>query len=255
LVRSLTVFEGKKRFIEAGFPVNKYRLARSEEEAVNFAKEIGFPVVLKIVAPKILHKTDVEGIILNLQDEKEVSQAFNKLMKIMEKHDPSAMETKKAGIMIEEMVENGTETIIGGFTDKSYGKVIIFGLGGIFVEILQDVSFRLAPVEDEDAWEMVKGIKGSKILLDLLRMLAFQVGSEVSLSELGKQLAIDNKTVARYLDLFEKSFIIFNLRGFSRNLRSEVTRKSKYYFFDNGIRNAIISNFNDLELRNDIGML
>lgn len=98
-------------------------------------------------------------------------------------------------------------------------------------------------------------VKSPKILLDLLRLLAFQVGSEVSLSELGKQLAIDNKTVARYLDLFEKSFIIFNLRGFSRNLRSEVTKKSKYYFFDNGIRNAIVSNFNDLELRNDIGML
>jgi predicted AAA+ superfamily ATPase len=98
-------------------------------------------------------------------------------------------------------------------------------------------------------------VKGSKILLDLLRLLAFQVGGEVSLSELGKQLGIDYKTVARYLDLFEKSFVIFNVRGFSRNLRSEMTKKSKYYFFDNGVRNAIISNFNTLELRNDIGML
>lgn len=106
----------------------------------------------------------------------------------------------------------------------------------------------------KDILELEK-VKGSKILLDLLRLLAFQVGSEVSLSELGKQLAIDNKTVTRYLDLFEKSFIIFNVRGFSRNLRSEVTKKSKYYFFDNGVRNAIISNFNDLGLRNDIGML
>ena len=133
MARSLTVFEGKNQFIEAGFPINKYHLAQTKEEAVKFAKEIGFPVVLKIVAPKILHKTDVEGIILNLKDEEEVSHAFNKLMKIMEEHDPSAIETEKAGIMIEEMVEDGTETIIGGFTDKSYGKVIIFGLGGIFV--------------------------------------------------------------------------------------------------------------------------
>jgi acyl-CoA synthetase (NDP forming) len=165
-IRNLTVFEGKNRFIEAGFPVNKYRLARTEEEAVKFAKEIGFPVVLKIVSPKILHKTDVEGIILNLKDDEEVSQAFNKLMKIMRKHDPSCMESEKTGIMVEEMVEDGAETIIGGFTDESYGKVIIFGLGGIFVEILQDVSFRLAPIEEYDAWEMVKGIKGSKILLE-----------------------------------------------------------------------------------------
>ncbi len=98
-------------------------------------------------------------------------------------------------------------------------------------------------------------VKSSKILLDLLRLLAFQVGSEVSLTEIAQKLGIDYKTVARYLDLFEKSFIIFNLRGFSRNLRKEMTKKSKYYFYDNGIRNAIISNFNTLELRNDIGHL
>jgi uncharacterized protein len=98
-------------------------------------------------------------------------------------------------------------------------------------------------------------VKGSKILLDLLRLIAFQVGSEVSLSELASLLAIDTKTVARYLDLFEKSFVIYNLRGFSRNLRKEVTKKSKYYFYDNGVRNAIISNFNDLDIRNDVGAL
>jgi predicted AAA+ superfamily ATPase len=98
-------------------------------------------------------------------------------------------------------------------------------------------------------------VKGSKVLLDLLRLLAFQIGQEVSLSELGRQLGIDYKTVARYLDLFEKSFILYNLRGYSRNLRKEVTQKSKYFFYDNGVRNALISNFNGLELRNDAGQL
>ncbi len=98
-------------------------------------------------------------------------------------------------------------------------------------------------------------VKGAKILLDLLRLIAFQIGGEVSLSELSRELGIDLKTVARYLDLFEKSFILYNLRGFARNLRSEVNRKSKYFFYDNGIRNAIISNFNDVELRDDVGKL
>jgi len=98
-------------------------------------------------------------------------------------------------------------------------------------------------------------VKSSKILIDLLRLLSFQVGKEVSLSELGQQVGIDHKTTARYLDLFEKSFVIYNVRGFSRNLRSEVVKKSKYYFYDNGIRNAVISNFNGLELRNDTGAL
>lgn len=106
----------------------------------------------------------------------------------------------------------------------------------------------------KDILEMER-VKGSKVLLDLLRLIAFQVGNEVSLSELGSQVGIDTKTVARYLDLFEKSFVLYNLRGFSRNLRKEITKKSKYYFYDNGIRNAIISNFNDLDLRNDIGAL
>jgi len=106
----------------------------------------------------------------------------------------------------------------------------------------------------KDILELEK-VKSSKLLLDLLRLLAFQIGSEVSLSELGKQLGIEGKTVARYLDLFEKSFVITNIRGFSRNLRKEITKKSKYYFLDNGIRNAIIANFNPLEIRDDIGKL
>jgi len=98
-------------------------------------------------------------------------------------------------------------------------------------------------------------VKGSKILLDILRLLAFQIGGEVSLSEIAAKVGIDTKTVARYIDLFEKSFVIYNLRGFSRNLRTEVTKKGKYFFYDNGIRNAVIANFNDLSLRDDVGKL
>ena len=98
-------------------------------------------------------------------------------------------------------------------------------------------------------------VKGSKILVDLLRLLAFQIGSEVSFSEIGQKLSIDNKTVARYIDLLEKNFVLFTLRGYSRNLRNEITKKAKYFFFDTGIRNTLIANLNPLELRNDIGML
>lgn len=98
-------------------------------------------------------------------------------------------------------------------------------------------------------------VKSSKILLDLLRLIAFQVGKEVSLSELGTQLGIDRKTIARYLDIFEKSFILFNVRGLSRNLRKEVSKSSRYYFYDLGVRNALIANFNPIELRNDVGEL
>jgi uncharacterized protein len=98
-------------------------------------------------------------------------------------------------------------------------------------------------------------VKGSKILLDLLKLLAFQTGQMVSLNELATQLKIDVKTVGRYLDLLEKSFVIIRLGGFGRNLRNEVTSKNKYYFLDNGIRNATIYQFNPLDKRNDVGQL
>ncbi len=98
-------------------------------------------------------------------------------------------------------------------------------------------------------------IKNSRTLLDLLKLLAFQVGSEVSITELATQLGVDVKTVKRYLDLLEKAFVIYRLNGFSRNLREEVTNKSKYYFLDNGIRNAVIAQFNGQDQRNDLGAL
>ncbi len=98
-------------------------------------------------------------------------------------------------------------------------------------------------------------IKSSRTLLDLLKLLAFQVGSEVAITELSTQLSVDVKTVRRYLDLLEKAFVVYRLNGFSRNLRQEVTNKAKYYFLDNGIRNAIIAQFNELDQRNDLGAL
>ncbi|MDD5509071.1 MAG: ATP-binding protein [Bacteroidales bacterium] len=98
-------------------------------------------------------------------------------------------------------------------------------------------------------------IKSPQLLLDLLRLIAFQIGNEVSVNELSMNLGIDNKTVKRYLELLEKAFIIFTLRGYSGNLRKEISKKPKFYFYDSGIRNAVIANFNPLETRNDSGQL
>lgn len=101
----------------------------------------------------------------------------------------------------------------------------------------------------------LSSIKNSAVLQKLTKLLAFQVGSEVSLNELSITLGVDVKTVGKYIDLLEKSFIIFPLTGYSGNLRKEINKKHKYYFFDNGIRNAVISQFNPLEDRNDVGQL
>jgi len=133
----------------------------------------------------------------------------------------------------------------------SYPEVLTAGNDAGRIDILQEIlgSYLL-----KDILELER-VKSSKVLLDLLRLIAFQVGSEVSHRELATSLGIDAKTVARYLDLFEKAFVLFNVRGYSRNLRKEISKKSKYYFYDTGIRNAVISNFNRIGERDDIGIL
>ena len=118
-------------------------------------------------------------------------------------------------------------------------------------EVLEEIAFSYLL---KDIFQFEK-VKAPSFLLDLLKLLAFQTGSEVSFSELAGSLGIDVKTVSRYLDILEKSFVIFKLKGFSKNLRKEITKKNKYYFYDNGIRNALIANFNSLNLRNDVGQL
>lgn len=133
----------------------------------------------------------------------------------------------------------------------SYPEVVVAGNTSEKQKVLEEITHSYLL---KDILELER-VKGSKVLLDLLRLIAFQIGNEVSFSELASQVSIDTKTVARYLDLFEKSYVLYNLRGFSKNLRKEVTKKSKYYFYDNGIRNAVISNFNDVPLRNDVGTL
>ncbi|GBD99335.1 archaeal ATPase [bacterium BMS3Abin07] len=133
----------------------------------------------------------------------------------------------------------------------SYPEVITAGNTKERTEILNEIvdSYLLKDVLS------LERIKGSRVLLDLLKLLAFQVGSQVSLNELATQVKLDVKTVGRYLDIFEKAFVIMRIGGLSRNLRKEVVSKAKYYFIDNGIRNAVISQFNPLNSRNDVGIL
>jgi predicted AAA+ superfamily ATPase len=101
----------------------------------------------------------------------------------------------------------------------------------------------------------MEGVRRSEKIVDLLRLLAFQIGQEVSISELAANLALNHQTVERYLDLLGKVFVIFKVGGFSRNLRKEISKNSRFYFYDNGVRNSLIQNFNNLRLRNDVGQL
>lgn len=157
----LTEDEAKKILAEYKIPVIKERLARREEEALKAAREIGYPVVLKIVSPGIIHKTEAGGVILNINSEKELKEGYEKILKNARSYNPDA-EIK--GVLVQEMVKRAREVIVGLLRDAQFGSVIMFGLGGIFVEILKDTSFRVAPVTREEALKMIKEIKAYKIL-------------------------------------------------------------------------------------------
>jgi acyl-CoA synthetase (NDP forming) len=142
-------------------PTPKSGKVSSASEAILKAKEIGFPVVLKIISPQILHKSDVGGVILNIKDEKELEAQYEKLLVEIGKREPSA---KILGILVEKMMPPSTEVIVGGIRDSQFGPSIMFGIGGIFAEIYDDVAFRVAPIDKIDASNLVHEIKGYKIL-------------------------------------------------------------------------------------------
>ncbi len=145
-----------------GIPVAEAYLAKNVEEAIEIASKIGYPVVLKIVSPDISHKSDVGGVIVGINSPDQVREAFNKIMENVPKKAPNARIT---GILVQKMAEKGgIEVIVGGLRDNVFGPVVMFGLGGIFVEVLKDVSFRVAPLTHEDALDMIKEIKARKIL-------------------------------------------------------------------------------------------
>jgi acyl-CoA synthetase (NDP forming) len=157
----LSEVEAKEVLGEAGVPVTKTTLARNRDEAQAQAEAAGFPVVLKIVSPDISHKSDAGGVKLNLASRADVAAAYDAIVASCTKHVPGARIT---GVAVQHMAPQGTEVIVGMTTDAQFGPVMMFGLGGIMVEVLKDVSFRLVPLEEKDAAQMVAEIKGRPIL-------------------------------------------------------------------------------------------
>lgn len=157
----LTEVESKAILEEAGIPTAKARLARSAQEAAKAAKEVGFPVVLKIVSPDITHKSDVGGVKLDLKTADEVTAAYEEIVAAAKKAQPNA---RIDGVAVQKMAPAGIEVIMGMSQDPQFGPVLMFGLGGILVEVLKDVSFRLVPLEPRDARQMIREIKGYPLL-------------------------------------------------------------------------------------------
>tara|TARA_B100000029_G_scaffold513606_1_gene613707 strand:- start:4896 stop:5615 length:720 start_codon:yes stop_codon:yes gene_type:complete len=157
----LSEIESKNILSEVGINTTETFLVFSREEATTKASAVGYPVALKIVASGLSHKSDVGGVVLNLKNNEEVLNAYDSILNNVQNAYP---QTEIQGVSVQKMAEAGTEVIIGMTLDQQFGPVIMFGLGGILVEVLNDVSFRLAPLEEKDAIEMVNEIAARPIL-------------------------------------------------------------------------------------------
>jgi acetyltransferase len=159
--KQLTGYEVECVLSAYGFPYPKSGLAKSEDEAVKLANKIGYPVVMKIASSKILHKSDVGGVIVDIRNDEELQAGYKNIMAALKNH-------KKVkdieGIQVQELVKGGRETILGVTNDPNFGPLIMFGLGGIYVEVLKDVSFRIHPLTNLDAKEMIRAIQGYSLL-------------------------------------------------------------------------------------------
>src|SRR5439155_2892648 len=158
---ALTASEGKRVCEAYGIPVPQEGLATSAHEAVRLAQEIGYPVVLKIVSTDILHKTDAGGVLTGRTSAAAVEQGYATILANARAYKPDA---RILGVQVQQMLPAAQEVIVGAITDPSFGKLVAFGLGGVLVEVMQDVTFRLAPATRQDAIAMLDGIAGAAVL-------------------------------------------------------------------------------------------
>jgi acetyl coenzyme A synthetase (ADP forming)-like protein len=171
-----------------GFQIPKSQLAKTEDECAKLSEEIGYPVVLKVSSPDIVHKTDVGGVELNLKNTSEVRDAFRRIIENAKRFKDDA---KILGVNVQEFITNGKEMIIGMKRDPQFGPLLMFGLGGIYVEILRDVSFRLAPIKELGALHMIESTKASKLLGGVRGEKSSDILSIVEYLERMSQLVMD----------------------------------------------------------------
>ena len=159
--RLLNEVESKRLLSEAGINTNATELARTRDEAVMLARQIGHPVALKIASPDVVHKSDAGGVLVGVSGDAEVAAAYDEIVAAIAAAQPAA---RVDGVSVQAMAEPGVEVIIGVSRDPQFGPLLMFGLGGVLVEVLGDVAFRIAPLTERDAAEMVREIKGYPIL-------------------------------------------------------------------------------------------
>jgi acetyl-CoA synthetase (ADP-forming) len=189
--------EAKTICTEYGIAVTEFKVAKSEKEAVALAEKAGFPVVLKIISPDIIHKSDAGGVVVNLRTKDEVKAAYNRILENAKKYKSDA---KIVGILVEEMAKQASEVIIGAVKDPTFGPTLMFGLGGIFVELLKDVTFRVAPISEQEAAEMIVEVKAFPLLNGYRNTPAVDVKALVNLLVNVSKLVMEHPEI-KELDL------------------------------------------------------
>ncbi len=182
----LTELDSKRVLAAWGVPVNRTELARDLSEAVKVAREIRYPLVLKIASPDIIHKNKAKGVKVGLTSELELRQSFGELIDNVHAYKPDA---KILGVTIQEYLPPAREVIVGALQDPSFGATVMFGLAGVWAEVLKDISFRLAPLNAEDAREMIQEIKGYPVLAGIQRAPPADINALVDIIQKVGQLA------------------------------------------------------------------
>jgi acetyltransferase len=220
--KSLGEHDSKALLDLYGIPVTREQVARSSSEAAGLAAEIGFPVVLKIDSPDILHKSEAGAIRLGLQSEEAVIRSYDEIVAGAAAYNPGA---RINGVLVQEMIGEGTEVIIGMSQDPQFGPTIAFGLGGIFVEVLKDIALRVAPLSASDAAQMVKGIKGHQILQGTRGKKPADVAAIIDVLLKISRLARDCKDLISEIDI--NPLIVFDEGGGVKAADALVVLKSR----------------------------
>lgn len=195
--KNLLEHEAKTVCQEYGIPITRFAVAQTQKEALEHADEIGFPIVLKVVSPDVLHKSDADGVVLNLQTRQEVREAYRTILARVKEHQPEA---RISGILVQEMAPPSTEVIVGAIKDAQFGPSIMFGLGGIFAEVLKDVTFRIAPVTRSEAELMITEIKAYPVLTGYRNHPPLDTQAIIDIIVKTSELMVDQPTI-KELDL------------------------------------------------------
>lgn len=213
--RNLTEAESYSLLSEYGIPVPKYLIAYSEKEAIEAGEKLGFPLVMKIISPDIIHKSNLGGVAMNIINSLQIKKVYKNIISQVREKRPDA---KIDGIVLYKQAPKGVEVIVGMIRDPQFGPTVMFGLGGIFVEILKDVAFRVCPVERTDIEEMLAEIEGIKMLQGYRGRPRCDVKAIIDIIMEISRLAL-NYSVITEIDLnpiivYEKSALVVDAKVF-----------------------------------------